>query len=164
VCADGWAFGTTVECPPPTTTATTVSDSRLRRGLRSPAVVQPLQDCTALDVFHVEADGWVYNGSIDVTCTENLTRLGMTVVTAQEVAPEACNDDDPSLSTGSIRPDQQGSRVTALQIALVNLGYVFPVDGRYGPLTESAVVDFQERNGLIVDGVAGRQTQAALGI
>ncbi len=132
--------------------------------LRSPVVVQPLQDCTALDVFHVESDGWVYDGSIDVSCTENLTRLGMTVVTAREVAPEACNDDDPSLSTGSIRPDQQGSRVAALQIALVNLGYVLPVDGRYGPLTESAVVDFQERNGLVVDGVAGRQTQAALGI
>jgi peptidoglycan hydrolase-like protein with peptidoglycan-binding domain len=115
-------------------------------------------------VFHVEPDGWVYNGSIDVTCTENLTRLGMTVVTAREVAPESCNDNDPSLSTGSIRPDQQGSRVAALQIALVNLGYVLPIDGRYGPLTESAVVDFQERNGLIVDGIAGRQTQAALGI
>jgi hypothetical protein len=164
VCADGWAFGTTVECPPPTTTATSVSDARLRSGLRSPDVVQPLQDCTALDVFHVESDGWVHNGSIDVTCTENLTRLGMTVVTAREVAPESCDDDDPSLSTGSIRPDQQGSRVAALQIALVNVGYVLPVDGRYGPLTESAVVDFQERNGLVVDGVAGRQTQAALGI
>jgi hypothetical protein len=164
VCADGWAFGTTVECPPPTTTATSVSDARLRSGLRSPDVVQPLQDCTALDVFHVESDGWVHNGSIDVTCTENLTRLGMTVVTAREVAPESCDDDDPSLSTGSIRPDQQGSRVAALQIALVNIGYVLPVDGRYGPLTESAVVDFQERNGLVVDGVAGRQTQAALGI
>jgi hypothetical protein len=163
VCADGWAFATTVECPPPTTTATSVSDARLR-SLRSPAVVQPLQDCAALDVFHVESNGWVYNGSIDVTCTENLTRLGMTVVTAGEVAPESCDDDDASLSTRPIRPDQQGSRVTALQIALVNLGYVLPVDGRYGPLTESAVVDFQERNGLVVDGVAGRQTQAALGI
>jgi hypothetical protein len=164
VCADGWAFGTTVECPPPTTTATSVTDDRLRSGLRAPAVVQPLQDCAALDVFHVEPDGWVYNGSIDVTCTESLTRLGMTVVTAREVAPTSCNDDDPSLATGSIRPDQQGSRVAALQIALVNLGYDLPVDGRYGPLTESAVVDFQERNGLVVDGVAGRQTQAALGI
>jgi hypothetical protein len=163
VCADGWAFGTTVECPPPTTTATSVSDARLR-SLRSPVVVQPLQDCTALDVFHVESDSWVYNGSIDVSCTENLTRLGMTVVTARDVAPEACNDNDPSLSTSSIRPDQQGSRVAALQVALVNLGYVLPVDGRYGPLTESAVVDFQERNGLVIDGVAGRQTQAALGI
>jgi peptidoglycan hydrolase-like protein with peptidoglycan-binding domain len=57
-----------------------------------------------------------------------------------------------------------GTRVAALQIALANIGYVFPVDGRYGPLTESSVVDFQERNGLVVDGVAGRQTQAALGI
>ena len=65
---------------------------------------------------------------------------------------------------GTIRPDRQGSRVAALQIALVNVGYDMPVDGRYGPLTESAVVDFQIGNGLIVDGIAGRQTRGALGI
>lgn len=137
-CDDGWAFGTTVACPAET-------------------------GCQALDVFHVEPSGWVHNGSIDIRCAENLARLGMTVVTAQEVAP-ICDDDDPSLSVGSIRPDTQGGRVTALQIALINLGYDMPIDGRYGPITEAAVVDFQEANGLTIDGVTGRQTQTALGI
>jgi hypothetical protein len=161
VCADGWAFGTMVECPPPET-STSVNDSRFAGGLRRAGV--GIADCAAVDVFHVEPEGWVYDGLVDVACTESLTILGMTVVTAREVAPEPCDDDDPSLATGSIRPDEQGTRVAALQVALVNLGYDLPVDGRYGPLTEAAVVDFQVRNGLIVDGVAGQQTQSALGI
>ncbi len=75
-----------------------------------------------------------------------------------------CDDDDPSLASGSIRPGQQGTRVAALQVALVNLGYVLPVDGRYGPLTEAAVVDFQVRNGIDPIGVAGPRTRGTLGI
>lgn len=138
-CDAGWAFGSTVEC---------TSDL----------------GCESRNVFHVEPDGWVHNGSIDITCTEALTRLGMTVVTAGRVAPQSCEADDPSLSTGSIRPGRQGTRVAALQIALVDLGYDLPVDGRYGPLTTSAVIDFQQRNGLIVDGIAGAQTRSSLGI
>ena len=168
LCADGWAFGTTVECPPPTTTTsstttTTVSDSRFANGWRAPGVFG-IENCEVLDVFHVEPDGWVYDGSFDTSCTETLARLGMTVVTASEVAPEPCDEDDPSLSTGSIRPDQEGTRVAALQVALVNLGYVLPVDGRFGPLTEAAVVDFQVRNGIDPIGTAGPQTRATLGI
>ena len=166
LCADGWAFGTTVECPPPettTTTSTTVSDARLTRGVRSPAVIG-IEDCEAVDVFHVEPEGWVYDGSFDVTCTETLAQLGMTAVTAREVAPEPCDDDDSSLASGSIRPGQQGTRVAALQVALVNLGYVLPVDGRFGPLTEAAVVDFQLRNGIDPIGIAGPRTRGTLGI
>lgn len=33
------------------------------------------------------------------------------------------------------------------------------VDGDYGPLTEAAVVEFQERNNLIVDGFADLLTE-----
>jgi peptidoglycan hydrolase-like protein with peptidoglycan-binding domain len=84
-------------------------------------------------------------------------------VTAQQFTP-ACNSNAPSLGGGVIRPGANGGRVAALQIALVNLGYDMPVDGRYGPLTQSAVVDFQVDNGLTVDGITGRQTRTALGI
>lgn len=152
-CHDGWAFGRSIECPPPdppassTTTTTTL-------------VPGP---CDTLDVFHVERDGWKHNGLIDIRCAENLVRLSMTAVTAQKVAP-ICDEDDPSLRGGTIRPDTEGPRVSALQIALVNLGYDMPVDGRYGPITEAAVVDFQVAGGLIVDGVTGSQTRDALGI
>ena len=165
VCADGWAFGTTVECPPPTTstsTSTSTSTTVFTSGLRS--VAPGLTFCQVLEVFHVESDGWLYDGPVDPTCTENLARLGMTAVTATEVAAEPCDDDDPSLATGSIRPGQLGTRVAGLQIALVNVGYVLPVDGRFGPLTEAAVVDFQVGNGIDPIGIAGPRTRATLGI
>ena len=87
----------------------------------------------------------------------------MTGVTAQKFAP-ACDASARVLRGGSIRPGATGTRVAALQVALVNLGYDLPVDGRYGPLTQAAVVHYQIGAGLIVDGVAGSQTQRSLGI
>ncbi len=39
-----------------------------------------------------------------------------------------------------------------------------PIDGRYGPLTTGAVARFQRADRLVVDGVAGVRTLAALGV
>ena len=56
------------------------------------------------------------------------------------------------------------ARVAALQVALRAYGlYAGPVDGVAGPLTRSAVVRFQKRRGLAVDGRVGPQTRRALG-
>jgi lipoprotein-anchoring transpeptidase ErfK/SrfK len=52
----------------------------------------------------------------------------------------------------------------ALQVALrTDRTYAGPIDGIFGPQTRQAVRRFQRRKGLVVDGVAGRRTQAALG-
>lgn len=53
--------------------------------------------------------------------------------------------------------------VRALQRRLADLGYTpGPIDGRYGPFTEGAVIRFQATNGLVPDGLAGPRTMAAL--
>ncbi len=58
-----------------------------------------------------------------------------------------------------------GQRVTEIQTRLKNWGYYDgTVDGVYGSRTEAAVRWFQRRNGLSVDGQAGPQTLAALGL
>jgi len=50
-----------------------------------------------------------------------------------------------------------------IQGALVALGFdPGPVDGKNGPKTKAAVRAFQAKYGLFVDGIAGRQTKAAL--
>lgn len=59
--------------------------------------------------------------------------------------------------------DQVRDDVTQVQQRLTELGYGWlEPDGRYGPLTETAVRIFQGENGLAVDGVVGPDTWSAL--
>ncbi len=51
---------------------------------------------------------------------------------------------------------------TAIQRALVALGYSLAVDGIAGAKTRAAVKAFQVKAGLVADGIAGPKTQAAL--
>jgi peptidoglycan hydrolase-like protein with peptidoglycan-binding domain len=69
----------------------------------------------------------------------------------------------PTLYPGSGYAARGSSRVRALQRRLRGAGYgPGPVDGRYGPETERAVVRFQTARGLPVDGIAGPETLAGL--
>lgn len=62
-----------------------------------------------------------------------------------------------------LRRGSRGSEVRRLQQYLSNLGYLSGrVDGSYGAKTESAVREFQRKNGISVSGVATLFTQAVL--
>lgn len=65
----------------------------------------------------------------------------------------------------TLRRGNVGEDVKKLQTALDELGYdlgTFGVDGIIGPVTEKAIRAFQEAEGLVVDGIAGPETIAAL--
>ena len=52
--------------------------------------------------------------------------------------------------------------VTELQKLLNNNGYNLDVDGDFGSKTQAAVKDYQQKNGLSVDGIVGTNTWGAL--
>lgn len=59
----------------------------------------------------------------------------------------------------------RGEEVKKIQTKLKNWGYYSgSVDGVYGWQTENAVKNFQRKNGLKADGIAGTQTLNAMGI
>ena len=59
----------------------------------------------------------------------------------------------------------RGDDVVKVQKRLIQYGYLSgTADGRYGEKTRDAVILFQKRNGLTVDGRVGAKTAAALGV
>jgi peptidoglycan hydrolase-like protein with peptidoglycan-binding domain/DNA invertase Pin-like site-specific DNA recombinase len=70
----------------------------------------------------------------------------------------------PVLTQGAGYESPQGSAdVRRLQRRLLSAGdSPGPIDGRFGPLTKAAVTRFQARQRLMVDGLVGSQTRAAL--
>ena len=63
------------------------------------------------------------------------------------------------------RLGSRGEEVRKIQQRLKNWGYYLgSVDGIYGTQTQNAVKYFQRKNGLTADGIAGKNTLAAMGI
>jgi peptidoglycan hydrolase-like protein with peptidoglycan-binding domain len=63
----------------------------------------------------------------------------------------------------SLKKGDTGTAVKAMQSMLKNLGYItFAPDGVFGSGTETAVIEFQSRNGLSADGKVGAATLNAL--
>jgi Putative peptidoglycan binding domain/D-alanyl-D-alanine carboxypeptidase len=73
-------------------------------------------------------------------------------------APMAATSSRPTLRKGAKGPD-----VSHLQDRLNAHGAGLGVDGVFGPRTDAAVRNFQQAHGLVVDGICGKNTWAALG-
>ncbi len=95
-----------------------------------------------------------------------LSAAAVCTVTALNAAPAADSFiSEPVAYTAILRQGSSGGEVKEVQRRLKNWGYYFgEVDGIYGPATVAAVKSFQRKNGLTVDGIAGKATFAALGM
>lgn len=65
-------------------------------------------------------------------------------------------------SVGTVQYGSTGNDVKLLQQLLCYHGYGLAVDGDFGSITKSAVMEYQKKDGLVVDGVVGEQTWKSL--
>ena len=95
-----------------------------------------------------------------------LSAAAVCTVTALNAAPAADGFmAEPAAYAAVLKQGSSGGEVKEVQRRLKNWGYYFgEVDGIYGPATVAAVKSFQRKNGLTVDGIAGKATFAALGM
>lgn len=89
-----------------------------------------------------------------------ITVLAVALLFCAAVLPSAGKTVDALSKEGS-----RGEEVRQIQTKLNNWGYnAGKVDGIYGKQTKEAVIRFQKKNGLAVDGIAGPATLKAMGI
>lgn len=62
----------------------------------------------------------------------------------------------------TVKKGSDGGGVYLLQELLCDAGIAVTKDGNFGPATESAVISFQNRNGLTEDGIVGQKTWKVL--
>lgn len=87
------------------------------------------------------------------------------VAAPSQVQPQAAAsaEIDAPVTAKPLEDGDRGARVRDLQVALAAAGaYAGGADGSFGPATAAAVATFQSTQGLLMDGVAGDDTTAAL--
>lgn len=121
------------------------------------------------DVFRWDGSTWWHRGYFYAMCDVGLTYAGMPPTIARAMfggTGETCIppvDLRPEPSSGPLQWGDEGSRVEALQRALIERNLLFDeADGQFGPNTEAAVRDLEYFLGLVVDGIADSAVFAEL--
>ena len=103
------------------------------------------------------------DGTAETTTALPSVPTTTTITTTPDPTTPTSTETTTQPEDASLRPGDEGERVRQLQEDLVAIGYsTGGIDGKYGPATEEAVRAFQTSSGLVVDGVAGALTLAAL--
>ena len=138
-------------------------------------------ECEGVIPFHLENNEWRMYDPLYIYCYSvpdgygpepegTITSESFIFTTIQiAVAGFPCDETNkgyhPESATDQLLYGDIGPRVTALQEALVSTGFLEDVaDGQYGPATIKAVMNFQFSQNIPVDGIAGPNTHALLGI
>jgi len=152
--------------PDPTLDPLVISENALPFG-----TVQPLATNTPTPVPEATPsptpDSW---HSSDQSTWEDWAQGSLPTATPRRAATAAPDTQSWATSTEDynagypvLRVGSTGSDVADLQARLTALGYFSgTIDGKYSSDTQAAVMEFQTRNELTADGIAGRQTQDLL--
>jgi len=138
-------------------------------------------ECEGVIPFHIEDNAWKMYDPIYVYCysvpdgygpePEGTITSGSFIFTTLQIAVAGIPCDEtnkgyhPESAADQLLYGDTGPRVTALQEALINVGFLEDsADGSYGPNTIRAVMNFQFSQNVPVDGIAGPNTHELLGI
>jgi hypothetical protein len=138
-------------------------------------------ECEGVTPLHIEDNAWKMYDPIYTYCYSvpmgygpdpegtpvDQSNIRATIQIA--VAGYPCDETDqgyhPESAADQLLYGDTGPRVAALQGALIAAGFLEgPADGEYGPATIEAVMNFQYSQNIPVDGFAGPNTHALLGI
>ena len=108
-------------------------------------------------------DAYLKRGMIQVTKTKGHTWV---ILENGKLAGEKpLPDKDRTFGNRLLSNGDEGDDVKELQNLLIQFGYdlgKWGADGDFGDMTEAAVREFQQKNGLEVDGIVGKNTFTAL--
>ena len=138
-------------------------------------------ECEGITPFHIEDTAWKMYDPMYIYCYSvpddygpypegtpvDQSNILATIQIA--VAGYPCDETNqgyhPESAADQLLYGDIGPRVAALQEALIAAGFLEgPADGEYGPATIEAVMNFQYSQKIPVDGFAGPNTHALLGI
>ncbi len=144
-------------------------DPLLRLGSHGPAVVR-LQNLLIEHGYHLAADGdfgpVTYADVRNFQASHHLAVDGIVGSETMRALQAASNSASPTMEAarvGLLREGNSGPAVIELQKGLEALGYsTGGSDGHFGPMTLTAVLDFQQSNGIPATGLVGILTWRAL--
>ena len=125
---------------------------------------------------YLKADGYATSSTYVNTLITTVRKYGLSEfdkvledgVSEMSTSESLINSDPPKNGnpykepTKNIRQNSKGNDVRWLQYELNQRGYRLIVDGIAGNLTIGAVMDFQKKSGLYIDGICGAKTRQKL--
>jgi peptidoglycan hydrolase-like protein with peptidoglycan-binding domain len=103
-------------------------------------------------------------GVLGIHSEESLTPPPSALAAASQPSDATAHDVSDLTSTTDSTPSATEAEVAANPVARLQQALHLPVDGTFGPETESAVRRLQARHGLSVDGVVGPATWSVIGV
>lgn len=146
-------------------TPTPTPDPTLRKGIEGEAVQQLQERLMELGFLELDEPTQLYGPATkaavslfqrQVNFTENLgLQLDQDGVAGEQTLALIYSEDAPKYVA---KEGMEGDDITSMQVQLRDMGYMQETTGYYGEKTISAIKEFQSRNGLSADGLAGVYT------
>lgn len=141
------------------------SSNVLRKGSKG-ELVKKLQNLLNKHRFIVSVDGdFGPKTEAAVIAFQIFKKLSVDGIVGKNTwkALEAATEPQKHILTRVLKIDRSGGDVKVLQQLLNQHGYGLKVDGQFGRLTHRAVMNYQSKNRLSVDGKVGQKTATKLG-